>query len=75
MPEPPVLAAVADETACRIGGGERMSLWRPLDHKGEVLIVLVQKRRDRRAALRPLRKLLRNQGCPSKVFVAIRLAS
>jgi putative transposase len=32
--------------------GERMYLWRAVDHEGEVLDMLVQRRRDSRAALR-----------------------
>jgi transposase-like protein len=38
-----------DEMAVRIGG-ERMDLWRAVDDEGEVLEVLVHKRRDKRAA-------------------------
>ena len=39
-----------------------MYLWRAVDHEGEVLDMLVQRRRDKRAALRLIRKLLRKQG-------------
>lgn len=39
--------------------GRRMFMWRAVDQEGEVLDVLVQKRRNRRAALKLLRKLLR----------------
>src|SRR3984893_16278121 len=42
--------------------GRRMSLWRAVDHEGEVLDMLVQSRRDSRAALRLMRKLLKKQG-------------
>lgn len=38
-----------DEMVVRIGG-ERMYLWRAVDDEGEVLDVLVQKRRNRQAA-------------------------
>jgi transposase-like protein len=41
---------------------ERMYLWRAVDHEGEVLDMLVQRRRDTRAALRLMRKLLKKQG-------------
>jgi putative transposase len=34
-----------------------MYLWRAVDHEGEVLDMLVQSRRDSRAALRLMRKL------------------
>jgi transposase-like protein len=42
--------------------GERIYLWRAVDHEGEVLDMLVQRRRDTRAALRLMRKLLKKQG-------------
>jgi transposase-like protein len=43
-------------------GGKRLWLWRAVDSEGEVLDVLVQPRRDRTAALRLMRKLLKKQG-------------
>src|SRR6201987_6406264 len=52
-----------------------MSLWRAVDHEGEVLDVLVQSRRDSRAALRLMRKLLRKQGFVRKLLVADKLRS
>ena len=56
-----------DEMVVRITG-KRMYLWRAVDHEGEILDVLVQRRRDRRAAVRLMRKLLRKQGfAPKKV--------
>src|SRR3712207_136256 len=50
-----------DEIAVRIGG-EQLYLWRTVDSEGEVLDVLVQRRRDKAAARRLMRKLLRKQG-------------
>jgi len=50
-----------DEMVVRIAG-RRMYLWRAVDHEGEVLDMLVQSRRDRNAAVRLMRKLLRKQG-------------
>ena len=47
--------------------GKRMYLWRAVDHEGEVLDMLVQRRRDKRAALRLMRKLLRKQGFVPKL--------
>jgi putative transposase len=41
-----------DEMVVRIAG-KRMYLWRTVDHEGEVLEVLLQRRRDRRAAVKP----------------------
>ena len=49
-----------DEMVCWIGG-RRMYLWRAVDDEGEVLDVVVQRRRDTEAALRLLRRLLHNQ--------------
>ena len=42
--------------------GKHMYLWRAVDHEGEVLEILVQRRRDRSAAVKLMRKLLRKQG-------------
>jgi putative transposase len=50
-----------DEMAVCIAG-EPMYLWRAVDDEGEVLDVLVQRRRDKPAARRLMRKLLRKQG-------------
>lgn len=36
-----------------------MCLWRAVDDKGEVLDLVVQRRRDTKAALKRLRRLLR----------------
>ena len=56
-----------DEMVVRIRG-ERMFMWRAVDSEGEVLDVLVQKRRNKAAALKLLRKLLKNQGfMPEKI--------
>jgi transposase-like protein len=63
-----------DEMVVRIAG-KRMYLWRAVDHEGEVLDMLVQRRRDRRAALRLMRKLLRKQGFAPKLLVTDKLSS
>jgi transposase-like protein len=48
--------------------GNTMYLWRAVDCEGEVLDVLVQSRRNKKAALKLLRKLLKAQGfVPIKV--------
>jgi hypothetical protein len=48
--------------------GKHMYLWRAVDHEGEVLEILVQRRRDRSAAIKLMRKLLRKQGfAPTRV--------
>jgi transposase-like protein len=63
-----------DEVVVRIAG-RRMYLWRAVDHEGEILDMLVQQRRDQRAALRLLRKLLRKQGVAPKLVVTDKLRS
>jgi putative transposase len=63
-----------DEMVVRIVG-KRMYLWRTVDHEGEVLDMLVQRRRDKRAALRLMRKLLRKQGFVPKLLTTDKLGS
>jgi putative transposase len=63
-----------DEMVVRIAG-RRMHLWRAVDHEGEVLDMSVQRRRDKRAALRLMRKLLRKQGFTPKLLTTDRLGS
>ena len=63
-----------DEMVVRING-KRMFMWRAVDKEGEVLDVLVQKRRNKEAALKLLRKLLKNQGYVPDRFVTDGLAS
>ena len=56
-------------------GDERMYLWRAVDDEGEVLDVLVQKRRNRQAATKLLRKLLGNCGVHPEAITTDKLAS
>ena len=63
-----------DEMVVKIRG-RRMLLWRAVDDEGEVLDVLVQKRRNKTAALKLLRKLLKNQGVHPEAIVTDGLAS
>ncbi len=42
--------------------GQQLYLWRAVDQDGDVLEILVTKRRDKRAAKRFFRKILKNQG-------------
>ncbi len=51
----------ADEMVVKIAG-KRHWLWRAVDDEGEVLDILVQARRDTRAAVRLMRKLIKKQG-------------
>ena len=50
-----------DEMVVRIAG-QHLYLWRAVDSEGEVLDILVQRRRDKAAARRLMRKLLKKQG-------------
>src|ERR1700675_1718149 len=63
-----------DEMVVRIAG-KRMYLWRAVDHEGEVRDMLVQRRRDKRAALRLMRKLLKKQGFTPKLLTTDKLGS
>ena len=62
-----------DEVFVKING-ELHYLWRAVDHEGEVLEAYVTKRRDRKAALRFLRKAMKRYGNP-QVVVTDRLGS
>ncbi len=42
--------------------GERRYLWRAVDQDGDVLDILVQKRKDKKAAERFFKKLMKGQG-------------
>jgi len=63
-----------DEMVISIAG-RRMYMWRAVDSEGEVLDVLVQSRRDKTAALRLFRKLLRRQGFVPATIVTDKLGS
>ena len=62
-----------DEIFVKING-ETHYLWWAVDHEGEVLESIVTKRRDRRAAQRFLKKLMKQYGAP-KMIVTDRLRS
>jgi transposase-like protein len=55
--------------------GARTYLWRAVDHEGEILDMLVQRRRDTRAVLRLMRKLLKKRGFALKLLVIDKLRS
>ena len=63
-----------DEVVLKISGVKHW-LWRAVDQTGMVLDVLVQRRRDKRAAKRLLRKLLKRQMRPPRVMITDKLAS
>jgi putative transposase len=55
--------------------GRRLYLWRAVDAEGEILEVLVQSNRDKHAALRLIRKLLKKQGMAPETLVTDRLGA
>jgi putative transposase len=55
-----------DEVFVRING-EMHYLWRAVDHEGEVLEVFATKRRDRKAALKFLKRVLKRYGRPCSI--------
>ena len=63
-----------DEVVITING-KRHFLWRAVDQDGFVLEVLVQKRRETKAAKRLIRKLLSGQGAAPRVMVTDKLGS
>ena len=63
------------DEVCLMIRGTKHWLWRAVDQDGIVLDVLVQSRRDKKAAKRLLRKLLKKQGRPPRVLVTDKLAS
>ncbi len=63
-----------DEMVCSIGG-KPMYLWRAVDDEGEVLDLLVQRRRDTEAASKLLRRLLHNQPVEPQTITTDGLAS
>jgi putative transposase len=55
--------------------GERLYLWRAVDQDGDVLDILVQKRKDKQAAARFFRKLMKGQGRSAREIVTDKLPS
>ena len=55
--------------------GRRHDLWRAVDQDGDVIDILVQSRRDRRAAARFFRTLLKGQGRAPRRLVTDKLRS
>ena len=63
-----------DEVFCKVNG-QLVDPWRAVDQNGEVLDILVQKRRDTKAAKRFLRKLLKGLRCVPRAIVTDKLLS
>ena len=73
-PEASVEPRHLDEAFLRING-QLQYLWRAIDQDGDVIDILVQPRRDRRAAERFFRRLLRGQGQEPLRIITDRLRS
>ena len=63
-----------DELFVKIQGRQQY-LWRAVDEDGDTIDILVQSRRNRRAALRFFRKLLKGQGCVPRRLITDKLRS
>jgi putative transposase len=63
-----------DEVVISIAGKKHW-LWRAIDQHGIVLDILVQSRRNAKAAKRLLRKLLKRQGIAPRVMITDKLPS
>ena len=55
-----------DEVFVKVNG-KRCFLWRAVDHEGEVLEAVVTKRRDKRAAMKFLKKSIKRFGLPREI--------
>lgn len=55
--------------------GQQQYLWRAVDEDGDAIDILVQSRRDRRAAVRFFRKLLKKQGRDPRRLITDKLRS
>ena len=55
--------------------GRQLYVWRAVDSEGEVLDILFQSRRNKKAALKPMRKLLKKLGFSPDIFVTDKLPS
>jgi putative transposase len=49
--------------------GERHDLWRAVDHEGEVLESYITKKRDKKAALKFMKKAMRRYGSPNEIVI------
>ena len=64
-----------DEVYIVMVRGERRYLWRAVDQDGDVLDILVQKHKDKRAAVRFFKKLMKGQGRSAREIITDKLPS
>jgi len=55
--------------------GERRYLWRAVDQAGDVIDILMHKRKDKKAAALFFRKLMKGQGCSAREIITDKLPS
>ncbi len=55
--------------------GARRYLWRAVDQDGDMLDILLQKYKDKRAAVRFFKKLMKGQGRSARLIVTHKLPS
>jgi transposase-like protein len=67
-PTPAANAAMQLDEMAVVIAGRQFWLWRAVDDEGEVLDLLAQRRRDKAAAVKLMRKLLKKQGFAPDVF-------
>lgn len=72
--DPPNSRWHLDEKVIRIAG-QQLYVWRAVDDEGEVLEILVQRRRNRSAAGKLMRRLLKKQGFAPSVITTDKLRS
>ena len=75
LSRPAANVAVASRRDGRDVAGRRFWLWRAVEDEGDVLDLLVQRRRDKVAAMKLMRKLLKKQGFAPDVLVTDKLRS
>ncbi len=63
-----------DEVLVAIGG-QRHYIWRAVDQDGDLIDILVQRRRDARAAKRFFRKSMKGQGSEPRWLITDKLRS
>ena len=66
---------MAFRRSCYFYKRQKHWLWRAVDSEGNVLDVLVQSKRDTKAAKRLLRKLLKKQGRSPRIIITDKLSS
>ena len=55
--------------------GEKLYLWRAVDQDGDILDILIQKRKDKMAAIRFFKKLMKGQHRSAREIITDKLPS